>query len=154
MLPEMAWREFKSSRGIACTPAQAFTYIADYRNVHSVLEGVTRWLPLGRKTTGVGARFEVEMRTLGIPLGNVLVLDAWKPNRLISWQSESGLLSQRGSWTFEPSPDGVRVTLRIAYEPPGAAIGNLLASRVDSVVRARLAAALAEMAGVLEEPAG
>ena len=150
----MAWREFRSSREITCKPAQAFDYIADYRNVHSVLEGVTRWQPLGRKTRGEGARFEVEMRTLGIPLGNVLVLDGWKPGRLISWQSESGLISQRGSWTFEPNPAGVRVTLRIAYEPPGAAIGNFLAGRVDSVVRGRLAAALAEMAEVLEEPSG
>ena len=146
----MAWREFKSSLEIAASPVQAFEYVADYRNVSTVLEGVTRWKPLGRKTRGEGARFEVEMRTLGIPLGNVLILDGWKPRELISWRSESGLISQRGSWHFEPHGKGVLVTLRIAYEPPGAAIGNLLASRVDSVVRGRLAKALREMAAVLE----
>lgn len=150
----MSWREFEISRRIRTSPEAAFAFVADYRNVPRVLEGVSRWDPLSKQTTGEGARFEVEMKTLGIPLGNVLVLDAWKPGRRIGWRSQSGLIEQRGGWTFDPRPGGTEVTLKIAYQPPGAALGNLLAGRVDGLVRARLARALGTMASLLEqEPA-
>lgn len=149
----MGWREFKSSREIATSPARAFEFVADYRNVARVLEGVTRWRPLGRSTRSEGARFEVEMKTLGIPLGNILILDGWKPGELISWRSESGLIAQRGRWRFEAIGKGTLVSLEIAYQPPGAAVGNFLAARVDSTVRARLTRALREMAAVLEADA-
>lgn len=151
----MGWREFDVTRRIATSPARAFDFVADYRNVPRVLEGVSRWEPLSKQARGEGARFEVEMRTFGIPLANVLVLVAWEPGRRIGWRSESGLVEQRGGWTFEAlRPQLTEVTLAISYRPPGAALGNLLAGRVDSLVRARLARALESMASLLErEPA-
>jgi len=151
----MSWREFEITRRIATTPQRAFDFVADYRNVPRVLEGVSRWEPLSDRATGKGARFEVEMKTFGIPLANVLVLDEWEPDRRIAWRSESGLIEQRGGWTFAARrPEATDVTLAISYRPPGAAVGNLLAGRVDSVVRARLARALDSMTSLLErEPA-
>lgn len=150
----MGWREFEIKRRLSTSPEKAFAFVADYRNVPRVLEGVSRWEPLSKQTTGSGARFEVEMKTLGVPLGNVLVLDSWEPGRRIGWRSQSGLIEQRGGWTFHPRQGGTEVTLKIAYRPPGAALGNLLAGRVDSLVRSRLARALESMARLLErEPA-
>lgn len=143
-------REFSATVTIDAGAEMAFDFVADYHNVPAVLEGVTRWQPLGRRRTGVGARFEVEMRTLGFPMGNVLVLDAWERPRRIGWHSESGLVEQRGGWRFEAGPGGVEVTLTIAYQPPGAAIGNLIASRADGIVRRRLEKALAAMRERLE----
>ena len=143
-------REFKASVEIGCSPEAAFDFVADHRNVPRVLEGITRWQPLGAQATGVGARFAVEMRTLGIPMANTLVLDRWQRPRALAWVSDSGLIEQRGGWRFEPTAAGTRVTLRIAYTPPGAALGNLLAGRVDGIVRRRLERALAVMREILE----
>ena len=145
-------REFSASTRIAARPEEVFDFVADYRNVSSVLEGISRWEPLDPgQARRRGARYDVEMRTFGIPLANRLVLDAWEPPRKIGWRSESGLIAQRGGWTFAGHPDGTTtVTLRIGYEPPLAAIGNLLAGRADAVVRRRLERALAAMKARLE----
>src|SRR5205807_5069393 len=118
--------------------------------VPAVLEGVERWRPLGAATHGVGTRFDVSMRALGLPLENVLVLDRWDEPRAIGWRSESGPIAQSGGWRFEPRPGGTEVTLTIAYEPPGGAVGGLLAGRVDGLVRGRLEAALRRMKAALE----
>ena len=124
--------------------------MADHRNVSRVLEGVDRWEPLGERVAGVGARFDVSMRALGLPLDNVLVLDRWDEPRAIGWRSESGLVPQAGGWRFEPRAGGTEVTLTIGYEPPGGALGGLVAGRVDGLVRGRLEQALARMKAALE----
>lgn len=145
-------REFSASTRIATSPEQAFDFVADHRNVPSVLEGITRWEPVDPRTVaGKGARYDVEMRTFGIPLANRLVLDDWERPRRIGWRSESGLIEQRGGWRFTGHPDGTTtVALRIAYQPPLAAFGNLLAGPTDAAVRRRLERALAAMRARLE----
>jgi ribosome-associated toxin RatA of RatAB toxin-antitoxin module len=148
----MALRRFSARTVIARDPGDVFAWVADYRNAARALEGVERWEPLGGATRGVGARFDVSMRALGLPLENVLVLDRWEEPRAIGWRSESGLVGQTGGWRFEPRPEGTEVTLSIAYEPPGGVVGGLLAGRVDGLVRGRLEQALARMRAVLERP--
>ena len=148
----MAHRRFSARTVIARDPADVFAWVADHRNVPTVLEGVDRWEPLGEAVTGVGARFDVSMRALGVPLDNVLVLDRWDEPRAIGWRSESGLIPQSGGWRFEPRPGGTEVTLTIGYEPPGGALGGLLAGRVEGMVRGRLAQALERMRTILEHP--
>jgi uncharacterized membrane protein len=145
-------REFSASTRIATSPERIFDFVADYRNVPAVLEGITRWEPVQPdQAARRGTRYDVEMRTFGIPLANRLVLDAWERPRRIGWRSESGLIAQRGGWTFTGHPDGTTtVALRIAYEPPLAAFGNLVAGRADAVVRRRLERALAAMKARLE----
>ncbi len=131
-----------------------FAWVADYRNVRRVLDGVERWQPLGDRTRGVGARFNVSMRALGLPLENVLVLDRWAEARTIGWKSETGLIPQTGTWRFEPRGTGTDVTLAISYEPPGGAVGALLTARADGIVRRRLDESLERMKEQLEGPAG
>lgn len=144
-------REFTASARIATTPEAAFDFVADHRNVGKVLEGVTRWQPLDANPQRKGARYDVEMRTFGIPLANRLVLDRWDPPHRIGWCSEAGLIEQRGGWSFTGHDDGTTtVTLKIAYNPPLAALGNFLAARTDSAVRRRLERALDAMKARLE----
>jgi uncharacterized membrane protein len=47
-------------------------------------------------------------------------------------------------------PKGVRIELRIAYEPPGSLVGAAVAQRVDGTVRRRLAQALKRIRERLE----
>lgn len=132
------------------TPQQAFDYFADYRHVAHVLDGVSKWEPIGRKTKGVGARYNVEMIAFGFPLKSVLVLNRWSPPEEIGWKSESGVIRQQGGFTFSEVTTGVRIELRIAYEPPAAFIGGAIARRVDWVVRRRLDHALEQIRKTLE----
>ena len=142
----MATRRFEARTFIPAPAAEAFDWIADYRNVPRVLDGVTRWEPLGRKTRGKGARFDVEMRTLGVPLTSELELVEWDRPRRLAWRSSGGLISQEGAWTITDARGGATVQLAIEYVPPAAALGNLLAGPVERAARNRLQSALDRMA--------
>jgi len=146
----MSLVEFGSKVEVKTTPERAFDYFADYRHVADVLEGISRWSPLSEKTKGVGARYSVEMVAFGFPLRNVLRLNRWRRPEEIGWISESGLIKQDGGFTFTQIPNGVRIELRIAYEPPGALLGAAVARRVDGSVRRRLEQALKRIRERLE----
>jgi uncharacterized membrane protein len=147
----MAERRFSARAQVDRPPEDAFEWVSDYRNAATVLEGVTRWKPVGFKTRGTGARFDVAMRALGFPLENVLVIDTWRKPHAISWHSETGLIRQAGGWSFRPRSGGTEVTLTIAYQPPAGQVGAALAGRLDSVVRKRLQRALEQMKQAVED---
>jgi uncharacterized membrane protein len=142
--------EFSAGVTVKTTPERAFDYFADYRHVAEVLDGVSRWEPMGGRTTGVGARYRVEMAAFGIPLKNVLRLSRWQRPREIAWVSESGLVKQEGGFRFREVAGGVRIELRIAYEPPASVIGAAVARRMDGLVRRRLQRALEQIQDVLD----
>src|SRR6267378_1882998 len=146
----MARREFTAAVTIASTPERAFDYFADHRHVAAVLDGISEWKPLGEKTEGVGARYEVEMVALGFPLKSVLRLNRWRRPHEIGWVSESGLIKQEGGFTFTEVKEGVHIVLRIAYTPPAAILGAVVAGRMDWVVRRRMQTALERIRNVLE----
>ena len=148
----MARFEFRSAVTVKSSPERAFDYFADHRNVAAVLEGVSKWEPVGTKTRGVGARYNVELVAFGLPLRSVLRLNRWRRPEEIGWVSESGLVKQDGGFTFEKTPAGVRIELRIAYEPPASFVGAALARPLDRVVRQRLKRALERIRDKLEEP--
>ena len=146
----MARLEFGAQVTVKTTPERAFDYFADYHHVAQVLDGVTRWEPVGGRSRGAGARYRVEMKALGLPLRNVLRLDRWRRPEEIGWASESGLVKQEGGFRFAPVEGGVKIELRIAYEPPASVIGTAVARRLDPVLRARLQLALERIRDLLE----
>jgi uncharacterized membrane protein len=146
----MARFEFKSAVTVKASPEHAFDYFADHRHVAEVLDGVSKWEPVGTKTRGVGARYKVELVAFGLPLENVLRLNRWERPEEIGWVSESGLIKQDGGFRFEKLPAGVRIELRIAYEPPASFVGAALARPLDGLVRERLKKALERIRDRLE----
>jgi hypothetical protein len=147
----MARREFSAAVTVRCTPERAFDYFADHTHVAAVLDGVTRWEPIGPRTEGVGARYEVEMVALGFPLKSVLRLNRWRRPHEIGWVTEKGVIKQEGGFTFTTVKGGVHIVLRIAYTPPGAILGAAVSRTVDGVVRDRLQKALERIRDRLEE---
>ena len=146
----MARFEFKSHVTARSSTERAFDYFSDHHHVAEVLDGVTRWEPVGRKTRGIGARYNVELVAFGLPLKSVLRLNRWKRPNEIGWISESGLIKQDGGFTFTRVPAGVRIELRIAYEPPASFVGAALARPLDHMVRERLEKALERIRERLE----
>ena len=135
---------------VETTPARAFDFFADYHHVAQVLDGVSKWEPLGPQSQGIGSRYSVEMVALGFPLRSVLRLDRWRRPHEIGWISESGLIKQRGGFTFARSGKGVRIVLSIEYEPPASIVGAAVARRLDGFVRHRLERAMLNIKHTLE----
>ena len=146
----MARLEFTAKVTVKCPPERAFDYFADHRHVAAVLEGVSRWEPVGVKTRGIGARYNVEIVALGVPLKSVLRINRWRRPYEIGWVSESGPIKQDGGFTFKQTSNGVRIELRIAYEPPASFLGAAIARRLDWMVRQRLDRALERIREKLE----
>jgi uncharacterized membrane protein len=146
----MAQLEFSAAVTVKCTAERAFDYFADHRHVAAVLDGISRWEPIGPKSQGIGARYEVEMVALGFPLKSVLRLNRWRRPHEIGWVSESGLVKQEGGFTFTEVKGGVDIVLRIAYTPPASILGAAIAGPLDWVVRRRLQNALERIREVLE----
>lgn len=144
--------EFDAAVLVHVTPERAFDYFADHRHVAAVLEGVSKWEPIGSQSMGSGARYNVELVAMGFPLRSVLRLNRWRRPKEIGWVSESGLIKQEGGFTFTKAPKGVLIELRIAYIPPGSVIGALVAKRLDWVVRQRLQRAMERIRDTLERP--
>jgi hypothetical protein len=135
---------------VACSPEEAFDYFADHRHVAQVLIGVSKWEPIGAQTQGEGARYEVEMQAMGVPLRSVLRLNRWRRPHEIGWVSESGLIKQDGDFTFTKTAHGVRIVLRISYVPPASVVGAAVAKQIDGFVRRRLANAMERIRETLE----
>jgi uncharacterized membrane protein len=148
----MARFEFESDVTVKASPERAFDYFANHSHVAEVLDGVSKWEPVGTKTRGVGAQYSVELVAFGLPLRGVLRLNRWRPPEEIGWVSVSGLIKQDGGFTFKKVPAGVRIELRIAYEPPASFLGAALARPLDRMVRERLKRALERIRERLEEP--
>src|SRR5260370_13127088 len=95
----MARLEFGAEVTVMTTPERAFDYFADYRHVAEVLEGVSKWEPVGAKTRGAGARYNVELVTFGLPLRSVLRLNRCRRPTAIGRVSTCGLITQHGGFT-------------------------------------------------------
>src|ERR1700694_2893014 len=138
-LGEMAQLEFSAEETIKCSPERAFDYFADHRHVAAVVEGINEWKPIGPKSKGKGARFEVEMVALGLPLKSVLRIERWRRPHEISWVSESGMIKQQGGFTFTKVKEGTHVVLRISYTPPAAMLRAAVASPLRGLASRQVA---------------
>jgi uncharacterized membrane protein len=67
------------------------------------------------------------------PLGTTVEWDAQVtediPNQVIAWKSVRGAsVGSAGRVRFVPTPEGTRLDIRLAYNPPAGAIGHAVAS--------------------------
>ena len=127
-----------------------FDWVADHRHVRQVMEGVREWRPIGEQASGVGARYQVEVDAVVVPLRAVLGIVEWERPRAIGWATERSPVSNRGRWTFRRKGRGTEVELGVSYEPPAGAVGAFLASRVEGIVEERVLEALQKMRRKLE----
>lgn len=142
-----------AQRTIARSPEDVFDWVADHRHVKLVMEGVEEWRPLGRRSEGVGALFQVGIGVSPIVLRARLEITEWRQPGLIGWRSVKSPVAIHGRWRFDPAPRGTRVELAVSYQPPGGAFGSFLAGGVESVLQQRVARALDRMKEELERTA-
>jgi uncharacterized membrane protein len=114
------------------------------------MAGISDWRPLGEQAEGVGARYQVELGELPIPLRARLVIIEWKRPEAIAWTTEASPVTNRGRWTFQPHKGGTEVELAVTYQPPAGGLGNIVASGIEGIVRSRIITALDRMKEKLE----
>jgi len=139
-----------ASRFIRRAPEEVFDWVADYRNVPRVMAGISEWRPLGRQAEGVGARYQVALGELPIPLRARLLIVEWNRPEAIGWATESGPVTNHGRWSFGGEEGGTEVELAVIYQPPAGGLGNIVASGIEGIVRGRIVAALDRMKEELE----
>jgi uncharacterized membrane protein len=114
------------------------------------MAGISDWRPLGAQAEGVGARYQVELGELPIPLRARLVIIEWKRQEAIGWTTEASPVTNRGRWAFEARRGGTEVELAVTYQPPAGGLGNIVASGIEGLVRGRIMVALDRMKEELE----
>lgn len=143
-------REVKAAQVITCTPEEAFDFVADYRNAAEVLDGVRRWEPVTTFTTGVGARYDVEVQGFGATARMLLELVEWEPPRRIGWRSIKAPSMHQGTWTFSRIGRRTSVELDLRYQPPKGPLGQLAALAIEPQLRSRIERTLRNIAAELE----
>jgi len=144
-------REFVVAVTVDRPLSEVFAFVADHRNVQPLLAGVRRWEPLGRGPAREGARYDVEIEVIGLRWADVLRITTWRPGHAIEFVNEKAPIRVEGRWRFREALDGTRVELRIRYEPPGRALGALLAAPIERAAQSQLQAAMRELKSTLEE---
>jgi len=117
--------------------ATVFDYVDDHRNTTKYMKDLTKWAPVGSKTHGKGARFEVAMKAGPMTLSSVVDITTWTENRAIGWRSSEGF-KQTGAWTFKKSGTGTEATFDMEYELPGGIAGRMLSRAADPIVRGNI----------------
>jgi len=112
----------------------AFDYIDDHRTVPEWMFGVTRFDPIGDRTHGLGAVYDVTMRIGPKDLESRVEIVEWERDRSIVLSSVSGFRTS-SSWRFTTVDDEqTRLDVDFAYGLPGGLAGLALGKLVEPVV--------------------
>lgn len=137
---------------IDAPPAVVWRFVADPRGQLRFWSGLTRYEPVGRRLTGVGARYRVLMRLGPVDVGSLIELVEWQAPYELAWTSVSGV-DMRGRFRLR-GRDGDRrthVELRLAYGIAGAGLSGWIAEHVAAgTVRGYLRGTLNELARQVE----
>ncbi len=126
-----------TSEEIAAPVAAVFAFVDDHRNTTKYMKDLTKWAPVGAKTHGKGAQFQVAMKAGPMTLSSVVDITTWTENRAIGWKSIEGF-KQTGKWTFKASAGGTEATFDMDYELPGGIAGRMLSRAAEPIVRGNI----------------
>ena len=119
-------------------PVEAvFAYVDDHRNTTKYMKDLTKWAPVGAKTHGKGATFEVAMKAGPMTLSSVVDITTWKENGAIGWTSREGF-KQTGKWSFVAHGANTTATFDMEYELPGGIAGRMLSRAAEPIVRGNI----------------
>jgi uncharacterized membrane protein len=141
-----------TSEQIAAPVEAVFAFVDDHRNTTKYMKDLTKWAPVGSKTHGKGAQFQVAMKAGPMTLSSVVDITTWTENRAIGWKSIEGF-KQTGKWTFKPSAGGTEATFDMDYELPGGIAGRMASRLADPVVRGNIEASVRNLRSQVERSA-
>lgn len=125
------------SEEIAAPVAAVFGYVDEHTNTTKYMKDLTTWAPVGSKTHGKGAKFNVAMKAGPMTLSSVVDITTWTENKAIGWTSIEGF-KQTGRWTFASSGGGTTATFDMDYELPGGIAGRMISRAAEPIVRGNI----------------
>jgi uncharacterized membrane protein len=125
------------SRRIHAPVELVFGYVDDHRNTTKYMKDLTKWQPVGEKTHGKGAHFEVAMKAGPSTLDSSVEITAWTESKVIGWVSRKGF-KQNGKWSFRAADGGSEVTFDMEYEFGGGIAGRFLGKAAEPFVRSNI----------------
>lgn len=134
---------------VAAPPSVVFAYVDDASHATAYVEGLTRWEPVGERTSGPGTVIEAEMSVGGSTKGSTVEITRWERDVELHWEPRGGF-KQKGGFAFAPEGEGTRVTFTLSLELPGGFAGRLLAKSLDGAVRGVVERSLASLAAQVE----
>lgn len=114
---------------VAAPPAAVWNFVSDPSHYLHFMDGITRWEVVGRRRTGLGARYRVLMHVGSAELGGLIEVVEHVPGRELAWTSVTGT-EQRGRWRLRPDRDHADrtfVELRIGGGAAGGVAGAVAA---------------------------
>jgi len=136
------------STSIACSAADAFTFIADVRNDPRWHTDVLKARLIQGNAIGRDATFEIETKpVMGISGGTVTISEYEPPSRVV-FSVRMGKLQPVTTFTVVSEGAGCRVTRRIDMEPPG--LLRAVAPFMGGMLRKSNTGFLESLRGVLE----
>jgi uncharacterized protein YndB with AHSA1/START domain len=137
------------SASIACSPADAFAFIADLRNDPRWHTDVLEARLVDGDTIGKDVTFEIKTKpVMGISGGTVTISEYEPPSRVV-FSTRMGKLQPVTTFTVVPEGAGCRVTRRIEMEPPG--LLRALTPLMGGMLRKSNTGFLENLKGVLED---
>ncbi len=130
----MAVARIHKSATIAAAVEKAFEIVDDPANFPRYVPNVHDVADIRRSDGRIGDSFRVIYKVLGVTFDETFtVTDYQRPNLIKS--TFAGGMTGTFAWTFEPVPEGSRVTIDIDYElaggPLGKAVDSLMLQRVN-----------------------
>ena len=109
------------------------------------------WEPIhGEPTSGLRARFWLNVEVGSTDLGGVVELVEFDPPHELAWTNVSGI-DNRGRWILRERGDETEVTMRFSYQVPGGVLA-LIASRLGApIMRRDVRKSLAALKDLLEK---
>ena len=122
---------FEASVDLACSPETAFEFLAHPENIRLITpSSVMLVFDAAPQRLSLGARMEFRVQAYGVVRSAVHEVTAWNEPRSFVERQVAGPL---GSWEhahlFQSISNGVRVTDRIEFSPPGGMLGLLINER-------------------------
>jgi uncharacterized membrane protein len=137
---------------IAAPVEAVFAFVDDHRNTTKYMKDLTKWAPVGSKTHGKGAQFQVAMKAGPMTLSSVVDITTWTENRAIGWKSIEGF-KQTGTWSFRSAGTGTEATFDMEYELPGGIAGRMLSKAAEPIVRGNIEQSVRTLRAQVEKAA-
>jgi uncharacterized membrane protein len=138
---------------VAAPVTAVFAYVDDHRNTTKYMKDLTKWAPVGSKTHGKGAKFQVAMKAGPMTLSSIVDITTWSENHAIGWTSLEGF-KQTGKWSFKKDGDGTEATFDMEYELPGGIAGRMLSRAAEPIVRGNIEQSVRTLRAQVEKSAG
>ena len=138
--------EVEKTIEIAAAPEEVYDAWSNYDNFPRFMSHVSEVRDLGHRRS----HWVVKGPGGSEYSWNAVMTEQARPDHM-AWRSEPGSeIEQEGAVSFEPVRGGTRVTVRMAYTPPGGALGHGLARMLGSDPKRQMDDDLARMKSFIE----